>query len=104
VGKEERNPEVTGRTKIALMSMSVIAAVLLLLAVTACGVGPSNIVDGKAKLVTPEGHTCWLLEIDTESAVESEEEGPENYYCVTKAEWDANHPGNQWRTASGMLK
>lgn len=61
--------------------------VILMLALTGC-VSNTDMVDGKAVILTPEGHTCYLLEIEREDGQGNEV--AESYECVTKAVYDKN--------------
>lgn len=81
------------------------AMVLAALAISGCGDTTKKIVDGKAILTECPPGPVYILEIDSEDMMNSSnEEGPENYVCVSKAEYDANEIAEEWRSANGMLK
>lgn len=77
----------------------------LLTGVVACG-DTSNIVDGKAIVEVPLENggvsTCYLLEINRETM--GEEESAEDYFCVSRAEYDRNRLDQPWVDANGNEK
>lgn len=95
-----------GKEKDEEMKKVIVGIILLaVLGVSGCGDTTKKIVDGKAILTECPPGPIYLLEIDSEDAMSSsEEEGPENYVCVSKAEYDANEVSEEWRSANGGLK
>lgn len=76
----------------ACMRLAVVAAISMGLA--GCANQNKDMVDGKAVVLTPENHTCYLLEIEREDAQGNELD--EGYLCVTKAVYDKNKVGEEY--------
>lgn len=94
-------PKMAGKT---LASLSLVAVLV--------GCSSSNVVDGKDVIPVPvppvtvsgspspqPSATCYLLEV--ERVVNGEEMEGDNYACVSKEEWDANHVDEEWVDVNG---
>lgn len=78
--------------------------VVSLIAVVALAGCSKNVVDGKSIVevpATPSPATCYLLEVDRESGGDSE---AEDYFCVSRQEYDRNHIGDEWVDADGKKR
>jgi hypothetical protein len=80
----------------------IIVSAVALLALTGCG---KNVVDGKSVVevpATPTPVNCYLLEVDREDG--SGESEAEDYFCVSRQEYDRNKIGEEWVGADGKKK
>lgn len=76
----------------------------VLLGVAGC-MSTRNVVDGKAIVEVPLENggtaTCYLLEINRE---DGSEEAAEDYFCVSRQEYDRNSIDQPWVDANGREK